>query len=243
MATRITSKNYKRKAANSGARLAPQSRKNKKCRNQSLSSQSEEINTIFLRQKQLANKNLALDIDIDSGANENAYSILNSLGISVEADINDINYSFKQNAGIDHKKLEKFSKTQDKNPNRIQVKKLQNLQNLKISSKELFNDSITNPIFELDACTDNVRSSKRQQLTNVISVTNQMLNRLIIPPSGDGNIGGFKDASGIADINLRRDNNVQTTGTGRGTTGAQGDGRGGVDNAFGSGVTNRGSSY
>ena len=243
MATRITSKNYKRKAGNSGARLVPQTRKNKKCSTLSASSQSTEINTIFIRQKELANKNLALDIDMNSGANENAYSILNSLGISVEKNINDINYSFKQNAGIDSEKLEKFSKTQDKNPNRLQVKKLQSLQNLKISSKELFNDSTTNPIFELDACTDNISLSKRQQLTNVISVTNQMLNRLTIPPTGDGNIGGFKDTSGIPDIDLRRDNNIQTTGAGRGTTGPQGGDRGGVDNAFGSGVTNRGSSY
>ena len=53
----------------------------------------------------------------------------------------------------------------------------------------------------------------------------------------------FTDTSLIQDSDLRRDFNVQTTGTGRGTTGAQGDGRGGVDNAFGSGVTNRGSAY
>ena len=236
MPTRVTTKTFSKRVKTSADNLKPVIRANKKCGRSFYEIQSNEINEIFTKQKELSNKNRILDIDQNSGAIETSYSILNSLGISVENEINDINYSIIGNAGIDGTKLETMTKTQDLNPNRIQVKKFQNLKNKKIKSSELFNDAIANPIFELDLCADDVAASKIPKLTNVIKPTTEILDTLRTLGNDDtGRIGGFRNTDLIEEPNLRRDYNVQTTGAGNG--------RGGVDNASDSGVINRGGSY
>ena len=104
---------------------------------------------------------------------------------------------------------------------------------------------VTNRIFEPDDCMPISARARPKREINTIILTERLLGSIVTPtlPGGGGSVGMFTDTSLIQDSDLRRDFNVQTTGTGRGTTGAQGDGRGGVDNAFGSGVTNRGSAY
>ena len=65
-----------------------------------------------------------------------------------------------------------------------------------------------------------------------------------VDPDGP-TLGGkdFRDTSLIEETDLRRDRNVQSSGAGRGTTGNQGEDRGGVSSAFGTGAPNRGGSY
>jgi len=243
MPTRVTARTIRKKIDAKRKPLATKARKNKKCKSYPAEMQTKQINDIMKQQKRLSNKNIALQMDENSGAIETSYSILNSLGISVDEEINNINHSIIGEYGIDSKKIEKLDRTRDQNPNRLPTKRLQNLQSVKVKSSDLFDDSISNPIFKLDECAENVRKIKAPELTNVIQVTKNILDVLVLPPGDDGRIGGFIDTSMIQDPNLRRDSNIQTTGTGRGTTGAQGDGRGGVDTAFGSGVINRGGSY
>lgn len=244
MATKINGRNFRRKLGGVPSRARPIIRKNKKCKSQSLTKQPENINTIFENQKILSDAKIILDTDQDSGAISTSHSILNSMGISVESSADtSVDYSITGNANLDIKKLETLTKTQDFNPNRTQVKKFTNLKTTKVKASDLFEQSSFNSIFELDPCVVPSIAYKPKQQTNVIKVTNQLLNNLVISPGNPDLIGGFKDTSLIQDPELGRDYNVQTTGTGRGTTGAQGDGRGGVDNAFGSGVINRGGSY
>ena len=116
-----------------------------------------------------------MDIDRNSGAIETSYSILNSMGISVQEDMQHVDYSILGDVGLDSKKLEKMKKTQDSNPNRIQAKRFDNLKTTKIKSSDLFEKSTTNSIFELDKCIDEVRSFDRKIGTNIIKITNDML--------------------------------------------------------------------
>tara|TARA_R100000234_G_scaffold64533_1_gene39256 strand:- start:453 stop:1010 length:558 start_codon:yes stop_codon:yes gene_type:complete len=175
MPTRVTAKTFSKKAKISVDNLKPTARTNKKCGTSPYQTQSNSINQLFTKQKELSNKNRILDIDQNSGAIETSYSILNSLGISVENEINDVNYSIVGNVGIDGTKLETMTKTQDFNPNRMQVKKFQNLKNKKIKSSELFSDATANPLFELDLCADDITASKAPKLTNVIKLTVDIL--------------------------------------------------------------------
>jgi putative NADH-flavin reductase len=244
MATKINGKNFQRKLSKAPPRVSAIIRKNKKCRSQNATRQPENINSIFENQKILSNANIILDTDQDSGAISTSHSILNSMGISVENNVDvSVDYSITGNTNLDIKKLETLTKTQDFNPNRTQDKKFSNLKTTKVKASDLFEQSSFNSIFELDDCVTPSIAYKPKQQTNVIKVTNELLRNMVISPGNPDLIGGFKDTSLIQDPELGRDSNVQTTGTGRGTTGAQGDGRGGVDNAFGSGVINRGGSY
>ena len=171
MPTRVTARTIRKKIDAKRKPLATKARKNKKCKSYPAEMQTKQINDIMKQQKRLSNKNIALQMDENSGAIETSYSILNSLGISVDEEINNINHSIIGEYGIDSKKIEKLDRTRDQNPNRLPTKRLQNLQSVKVKSSDLFDDSISNPIFKLDECAENVRKIKAPELTNVIQVT------------------------------------------------------------------------
>ena len=173
VATKINSRNFRRKIDNTPSRARPIIRKNKKCKSQNLTQQTENINTIFENQKILSNAKIILDTDQNSGAISTSHSILNSMGISVESNVDtSLDYSITGNANLDIKKLETLTKTQDFNPNRAQVKKFTNLKTTKVKASDLFEQSSFNSIFEWDSCVQPSIAYKPEQQANVIKITN-----------------------------------------------------------------------
>ena len=245
MPTRISGRSFRAKVTNLRGNVTSPIKLNTKCKTLKSVSQTPSINGLFEKEKLLSNKKIiSANADTD-GALESSRAILNSLGISAISENQDANYSITNGEGLNLKNLETLSKTQDNNPNRIQENKFAKLKTKKIKSSDIYQVEVTNRIFEPDDCMPISARARPKREINTIILTERLLGSIVTPtlPGGGGSVGMFTDTSLIQDSDLRRDFNVQTTGTGRGTTGAQGDGRGGVDNAFGSGVTNRGSAY
>ena len=82
---------------------------------------------------------------------------------------------------LDSSKLEKVEKTQNRNPNRAQIKKFDKLKTKKVSANEIFNQTTNNTINELDNCQPNQMKAEKSPPSNVIELTNNFINFSPIP--------------------------------------------------------------
>ena len=117
----------------------------------------------------------------NAGPLEDSLAILSALGMTVVEETQEINATILTDKFLDTNKLEKLTKTQDNNPNRLQPKKFKDLKTKKVSAAKLFSQTMNNSINELDSCQANSVRAKRGPLSNVIEITNDFINFSPLP--------------------------------------------------------------
>ena len=117
----------------------------------------------------------------NAGPLEDSLAILSAFGMTVVEETDDIQTSILTNKFLDNSKLEKIQKTQDSNPNRLQIKKFEKLKPKKVSANEIFNQTTNNTINELDDCQPNEMKAEKSPPSNVIELTNSFINFSPIP--------------------------------------------------------------
>ena len=112
---------------------------------------------------------------------QDSLSVLAAFGITVVKQTQGVDTSLLSDSFLDTKKMEKLKPTQDANPNRLQIKKFKNLRNRKVPVSQIFNQTETNPINDLDSCQLNETRIPEPDFSNVIEITNDFINFSEIP--------------------------------------------------------------
>ena len=114
---------------------------------------------------------------------EDSLAILSAFGMTVVEETSDVNISLLSNVFLDEGKLEKLTKTQDNNPNRLQNTKFKNLKGAKIPVSDIFNQTEPNPISNLDSCQANEFTAPPKPSLNIIEITDDFIKFSPIPLS------------------------------------------------------------
>lgn len=142
---------------------------------------NDKIYTVMDNSRKLSEQKI---ITKTSGAGEplqDSLAILSAFGISVVEEVEETKTSLLSEKYLQSDKLEKLTKTQDNNPNRLQPKKFKNLRNKKVAASVIFNQTVNNPINDLDSCQTNDMKVKKKPLSNVIEITDDFIKSSPLP--------------------------------------------------------------
>jgi uncharacterized membrane protein YcgQ (UPF0703/DUF1980 family) len=142
---------------------------------------SDTVYTVMENSKKLSEQKIISSTSTNAGPLEDSLAILSALGMTVVEETQEINATILTDKFLDTNKLEKLTKTQDNNPNRLQPKKFKDLKTKKVSAAKLFNQTMNNSINELDSCQANSVRAERSPLSNVIEITNDFINFSPLP--------------------------------------------------------------
>lgn len=142
---------------------------------------SEPIYNVMDNSRRLSEQKIISATASTAGPLEDSLAILSALGMTVVEETQEINTTILTDKFLDTNKLEKLTKTQDNNPNRLQPKKFKDLKTKKVSAAKLFNQTMNNSINELDSCQANSVRAEREPLSNVIEITNDFISFSPVP--------------------------------------------------------------
>jgi hypothetical protein len=136
---------------------------------------NDKIYTVMENSRKLSEQKIISTTAANAGPLEDSLAILSAFGMTVVEETQEINTTILTDKFLDTNKLEKLTKTQDNNPNRLQPKKFKVLKTKKVSAAKLFNQTMNNSINELDTCQANNVRAERDPLSNVIEITNDFI--------------------------------------------------------------------
>ena len=142
---------------------------------------NDKIYTVMDNSRKLSEQKI---ITKTSGAGEplqDSLAILSAFGISVVEEVKETKTSLLSEKYLQSDKLEKLTKTQDNNPNRLQPKKFKNLRNKKVAASVIFSQTTSNSINDLDSCQTNDMKVKKKPLSNVIEITDDFIKSSPLP--------------------------------------------------------------
>jgi hypothetical protein len=137
---------------------------------------TQSISNIINSSKDLSKQRAISNVPDSSGAEEDAIAIFGAFGISVIEQSENSTATLIDGDFLDSDKLEVLQKMQDKNPNITRDKEFKNLKNKKIPISKIFDQSVSNPINELDACQANAYETRNRQPVNVIEMADDFVN-------------------------------------------------------------------
>jgi hypothetical protein len=136
---------------------------------------NDKIYTVMENSRKLSEQKIISTTATTAGPLEDSLAILSAFGMTVVEETQEVNTTILTDKFLDTNKLEKLTKTQDNNPNRLQPKKFKVLKTKKVSAAKLFNQTMNNSINELDTCQANNVRAERDPLSNVIEITNDFI--------------------------------------------------------------------
>ena len=139
------------------------------------------IYNVMDNSRRLSEQKIISSTASNAGPLEDSLAILSAFGMTVVEETDNIQTSILTNKFLDSSKLEKVEKTQNRNPNRAQIKKFDKLKTKKVSANEIFNQTTNNTINELDNCHPNQMKAEKSPPSNVIELTNNFINFSPIP--------------------------------------------------------------
>tara|TARA_R100001086_G_scaffold247420_2_gene181645 strand:- start:608 stop:1141 length:534 start_codon:yes stop_codon:yes gene_type:complete len=142
---------------------------------------NDKIYSVMDNSRKLSEQKIISATASNAGPLEDSLAILSALGMTVIEETQEINTTILTDKFLDTNKLEKLTKTQDNNPNRLQPKKFKDLKTKKVSAAKLFNQTMNNSINELDTCQANNVRAEREPLSNVIEITNDFISFSPVP--------------------------------------------------------------
>lgn len=142
---------------------------------------NDKIYTVMDNSRKLSEQKMISATATNAGPLEDSLAILSAFGMTVVEETQEINTTILTDKFLDTNKLEKLTKTQDNNPNRLQPKKFKDLKTKKVSAAKLFNQTMNNSINELDSCQANSVRAEREPLSNVIEITNDFISFSPVP--------------------------------------------------------------
>lgn len=131
--------------------------------------------------RKLSEQKIISSTTLNAGPVEDSLAVLSAFGISVVEESEEVKTSLLSEKYLQSDKLEKLSKTQDNNPNRPEIKKFKNLKNKKVAASVIFNQTVDNPINDLDSCQTNDMKVKKKPLSNVIEITDDFIKSSPLP--------------------------------------------------------------
>ena len=140
-----------------------------------------KIYTVMDNSKKLSQQKIISAPGSNAGALEDSLAILSAFGMTVVEESENINTTILTDKFLDNSKLEKLTKTQDDNPNRPQTKKFEKLKTKKVAASKIFNQTLNNPINELDSRQSNSIRAKKVYTANIIDLTNDFINYSPLP--------------------------------------------------------------
>ena len=117
---------------------------------------TKSISNIVNSSRNLAKQKAITSVPDTASPEEDALAVLSAFGISAIDQSENSSATLIDGDFLDSSKLEVFQKTQDRNPN-------------------IFEQSVSNPINELDACQVNTYRAQREQPINVIEIADDFV--------------------------------------------------------------------
>ena len=142
---------------------------------------SDTVYTVMENSKKLSEQKIISSTSTNAGPVEDSLAILSAFGMTVVEESEIINTTILADKFLNNNRLEKLTKTQDNNPNRLQTKKFKKLKTKKIPASKIFNQTLNNSINELDSQQSNSVRGKKATVSNVIDITNDFINYSPLP--------------------------------------------------------------
>ena len=142
---------------------------------------NDKIYTVMDNSRKLSEQKIITKTSGEGEPLQDSLAILSAFGISVVEEVEETKTSLLSEKYLQSDKLEKLLKTQDNNPNRLQPEKFKNLKNKKVAASVIFNQTVNNPINDLDSCQTNDMKVKKKLLSNVIEITDDFIKSSPLP--------------------------------------------------------------
>lgn len=136
---------------------------------------TKSISNIVNSSRNLAKQKVITSVPDTASPEEDALAVLSAFGISAIDQSENSSATLIDGNFLDSSKLEILQKTQDKNPNITRRQEFENLKNKKVPVSKVFEQSVSNPINELDACQTNTYRAPKGQPINVIEIADDFV--------------------------------------------------------------------